>query len=120
MVRFHLPLATEQDTIFRAGGMYLLAQYFLKKEGKGGDLNFEDLERVYSDLNLLNMNVAERLRHAEHTESSVNAIVLLDVFTQTLPMVIDSQLTEIRYLFTPYFDRPGLTQAEIQQDTSHQ
>ena len=102
MVRFHLPLATEQDTIFRASGMYLLAQYFRQKQGSPAVLNFDGLEEIYSEMNLLNMNVAERLRHAERTESSVNAIVLLDVFTQTLPMVIDCQLEEIRYLFTPY------------------
>jgi hypothetical protein len=40
----------------------------------------------------------------------VNAIVLLDVFTQTLPMVIDSQLDEIRYLFAPYLEPTGLIQ----------
>jgi hypothetical protein len=113
MVRFHLPLASEQDTIFRAGGMYLLAQYFKQKQGMGGALDFEDLDRIYSHMNLLNMNVAQRLRHSDRTESSVNAIVLLDVFTQTLPMVIDSQLEEIRYLFAPYLEQWAPIQEEI-------
>ncbi|PIP41969.1 MAG: hypothetical protein COX19_02210 [Desulfobacterales bacterium CG23_combo_of_CG06-09_8_20_14_all_51_8] len=113
MVRFHLPLASEQDTIFRAGGMYLLAQYFRQKQGLGGELNFDYLDRIYSNMNLLNMNVVERLRHADRTESSVNAVVLLDVFTQTLPMVIDSQLAEIRYLFAPYLENSSPTQEEI-------
>lgn len=102
MVRFHLPLATEQDTIFRVGGMYLMAQYFRQKQGLNGALGFDGLEEIYSDMNLLNMNMAERLRHVNLTESAVNAIVLLDVFTQTFPMFMDSQLAEIRYLFAPY------------------
>ena len=105
MVRFHLPLATEADTIFRAGGMYLLAQYFMKQQAKVEEMSFGGLDRIYNNLNLLNMNVAERLRNAKHTESSVNAIVLLDVFTQTFPIAIDSQLDEIRYLFAPYLEQ---------------
>lgn len=102
MVRFHLPLSTEQDTIFRAGGMFLLSQYFRQKQGLAAGLNFDGLEKLYNAMNLVNMNIAERLRHVERSESAVNAIVLLDVFTQTLPMVIDSQLEDIRHLFTPY------------------
>ena len=102
MVRFHLPLATEQDTVFRAGGMYLMAQYFRQRQGMNGVLSFDGMEEIYSNMNLLNMNVAERLRHVNLTESSVNAIVLLDVFTQTFPLFMDSQLAEIRHLFAPY------------------
>lgn len=112
MVRFHLPLATEQDTIFRAGGMFLLAQYFIQKQGAGKALDLAGLERIYSHMNLLNINMAERLRYAGRTESSVNAIVLLDVFAQTMPTVIDSQLAEIRYLFEPYLSHPDAVQPE--------
>ncbi len=111
MVRFHLPLATEADTIFRASGMYLLAQYFMKQQNLLREVSFDGLSRIYSNLNLLNMNMAERLRHADFTESSVNAIVLLDVFTQTFPMAIESQLEEIRYLFAPYLEPATACQA---------
>jgi hypothetical protein len=31
MARFHLPLASEEETIYRATTMYLLAQYFLRE-----------------------------------------------------------------------------------------
>ena len=33
MARFHLPFASNEETVYRATSMYLLAQYFLKKEG---------------------------------------------------------------------------------------
>jgi len=112
MVRFHLPLATEEDTVFRAGGMFLMAQYFLKRNGLNGALNFSGLEHIYKNMNLLNMNIAERLRNGASAESSVNAITLLDVFTHTLPMAFDDQLEEMRHLFEPYLsgrtgDAPG-------------
>ena len=107
MVRFHLPLATEEDTVFRAAGMFLLAQYFLEKKGPGGELNLQGLKQIYNNMNLLNMNVAERLRNAACTDSPINAIVLLDVFALTMPLLIEEQLEEIRYLFAPYFFRPA-------------
>ncbi|HDZ87333.1 MAG TPA: hypothetical protein ENH38_01780, partial [Nitrospirae bacterium] len=34
MVRFHLPFATLQETVFRMVSMYLMAQYFRKMEGR--------------------------------------------------------------------------------------
>ena len=102
MVRFHLPLATEEDTVFRAGGMFLMAQYFLKKNGLDGALNFSGLAHIYKNMNLVNMNIAERLRNGTCAESSVNAISLLDVFTHTLPMAFDDQLEEMRHLFEAY------------------
>lgn len=106
MVRFHLPLATGEETLFRASGMFLLAQYYLREKKTVGDLNFDGLKQIYENMNMVNMNVAERLRNASCTESSVNAIVLLDAFAHTMPILIEEQLDELRHLFTPYFTRP--------------
>ncbi len=103
MVRFHLPMATQDDTIFRATGMYMLAQYFLRKEGQRDDFELHGLKQIYNNLHLLNIKIAERLRSAAKTDSSINAIILLDVFTYALTYVIEDQLEEIRHLFIPYF-----------------
>lgn len=106
MVRFHLPLATEEDTIFRASGMFLLAQYFLKERCSNQDLDLHGLKQIYNNMNMLNINMADRLRNATCNESSINAIILLDVFAHTMPFVIEEQLEEIRHLFAPYFSNP--------------
>lgn len=102
MVRFHLPLASEEATIFRATGMYLLAQYFLRKEGQKNDFELTGLKQIYNNMHLLNIHIAERLSNATRTDSSVNAIIILDVFTHALPYVIEDHLEEIRHLFAPY------------------
>ena len=102
MVRFHLPMANKQETLFRAAGMYLLAQFFLRKDGHTEDSELHGLTQIYKNLNVLNIHVAERLRSATRTDSSLNAIIILDVFTQALPFVIDDHLNEMRYLFEPY------------------
>ncbi|KKK91872.1 hypothetical protein LCGC14_2708580, partial [marine sediment metagenome] len=49
------------------------------------------------------IKIAERLRSAAQTDSSINAIISLDVFTYALTFGIEDKLEEIRHLFTPYF-----------------
>lgn len=102
MARFHLPLASEESTIYRAAAMYLLAQFFLRREGKASDPGLAGLGKIYENLHLVNLHIAKRLKDATKTDSSVNAVVLLDSFTCTLPYVIEEHLDEIAYLFSAY------------------
>ena len=104
MARFHLPLASEEETIYRVTSMYLLAQYFRKLEGKESDLELDGLTRIYEEMQEVNTSMASRLRAATETDSSVNAIVLLDIYAKTLPLVIEESLEEIRYLFSSYLN----------------
>jgi hypothetical protein len=103
MARFHLPLATEEDTIFRAASMYLLAQYFRGREGRRQDLGFAGLTTIYDNLHQINIGIANRLRSAFRSDSSVNAVIVLDMFAKAMPYVVKDELEEIRYLFAPYF-----------------
>jgi hypothetical protein len=99
MARFHLPLSTEQETIYRASSLYLLAQYFKYKKGLEPDLELDGLNKIYSTLHEINTYIAKRLRHASQNDSAVNAVVLLDMFAKTLPYVIEESLEELKYLF---------------------
>jgi len=104
MAWFHLPLASEEETILRATSMYLLAQYYKQKEGWIADFEFEGLARIYLNMQIVNLSIAKRLREAVITDSSINALVLLDNFAQTLPFVIEESLEEIRHLFSPFLN----------------
>lgn len=104
MARFHLPLASSEETLFRATGMYLLAQFFLAKEGKPQDSDFGGLTRLYQNMHLLNVSIAERLRSATRTDSSINAVIVLDLLTHAISFVIEDHLQEIRHLFDPYLE----------------
>ncbi|MDT8334133.1 MAG: hypothetical protein RQ753_00390 [Desulfurivibrionaceae bacterium] len=103
MARFHLPLSSEEETVFRASGMYLLAQYFRKREGQSEDCELRGLARIYDDLHRLNVSIARRLRHATKEDSSLNAMTVLDIFTHTFQCVIEEELAELRQPFAPYF-----------------
>lgn len=47
MARFHLPLASEEETIYRAASMYLLAQYLRANDGKQVDINLTRSAEIY-------------------------------------------------------------------------
>jgi hypothetical protein len=102
MVRFHLPLSTREDTIFRVTGMYLIAQYFLQQEGNPVDFKLTGLRTIYDNMHQVNKHITERLRSASITDSSINAVILLDMFTHSVPIVIEDQLEKIRDWFSPY------------------
>jgi len=102
MARFHLPLASEEETIYRATSMYLLAQYFRHRQGKDFDTQMQGLVEIYRNLAVINREMAERLREICNRDSTVNAIILLDLFTKALPDTIEDSLEEIKYLFAAY------------------
>lgn len=102
MARFHLPLATEEETIYRATGMYLLAKYILRSEGKSANLELVGLQKIYDNLHTLNTSIANRVRSATEADSSANAVVLLDMLAHLVPIAIDDRLEEIQHLFESY------------------
>jgi hypothetical protein len=104
MARFHLPFASTAETIWRATSTYLLAQYFKQQAGGEPDLVFADLIRFYNEIRIVNSAFTKRLRSACKGDSMVNAIVILDMFAQSMPSAIDESLAEIRYLFVPYLN----------------
>lgn len=104
MARFHLPLASEEETIYRSTSMYLLAQYFKFREEGKADFSLKGLETIYKNISIVNTFIVDRLRGASKTDSSVNAIVMLDIYARIMPYVIEDSLEDIRYLFAHYLD----------------
>ena len=104
MARFHLAMATEEETIYRATSMYLLAQYFRHKRGAVPDLSLEGLRRRYQRLHEINVAMAARLSSSVDKDGSVNAVILLDLFAKTMPYSVADSVAELEYLFHPYFD----------------
>lgn len=101
MARFHLPLASEEETIFRATATYMLCQYFVNNNGGEADFEMKGLENIYHKMHEVNMTMAMRLRKAAGADSSINAIVLLDLFAKAMPYFLHQSLEGIRYLFQP-------------------
>lgn len=101
MARYHLPFSSTEETIYRVVSTYLLAQYFLRQQGKAADTGLEGLKARYRELQQVNAGMAARLGaiRLQDGDSSVNALVLLDLFAQSLPDSIDAQLKELQPAF---------------------
>lgn len=102
MARFHLPFANALETVYRATSMYLLAQYFLRIHGQKADLELDGLKKIYSNIQIINKAMIDRLRAITDRDVALNALVILDTFAQTVPLIIDESLDEISHLFIPY------------------
>lgn len=105
MARFHLPLASAAETIYRSASMYLMAQYFLWKAGKRVDLDLTGLALIYENMHLVNTSIAERFVAASKSDSSIDAVVQLDIYAMTFLGIFEEPLEEIRPLFRSFF--PG-------------
>ena len=102
MARFHLPLASEDETIYRASSTFLLAQYFLFKEGKAYSCDLDGLTKIYAEMKVVNRGLARRVKAAISEDAAVNGIILLDLLTQSVTWSIEDGLEGLRYLFKRY------------------
>jgi len=99
MVRFHLPFASIEETVFRSASSYLLGQYFKLKAGKEPDWDMSNLTDIYNSIQVVNQGMAARMRSAVDKDANLNALVVLDVFAKELPFSIEKRLQDLEYLF---------------------
>jgi hypothetical protein len=96
MARFHLPFASEAETVYRSVCMFLLARELV---GAGEKPGFATLQDLYENLHVVNRDMSRRLGAATRTDPARNAMALLDSYTTLLPAALESQLAELKPLF---------------------
>jgi hypothetical protein len=96
MARFHLPFASEAETLYRSVSMFLLAR---ELAGTSGAQGFAALEELYVNLHVVNRDMSRRLGAATRTDPARNAMALLDAYTTLLPAALDCSLEEFKPLF---------------------
>lgn len=99
MAWFHWPFSTSDETIYRSLGTYLLAQHLRKQHGLEPDWELDGLRATYRHLRQVNLGMANRLRAAADRDSSVNAIVLLDLLAADTLYSIDQYQGELDAFF---------------------
>ena len=95
MARFHLPFASEAETLYRSVSMFLLARELTGASQAG----FAALEKLYENLHVVNRDMSRRLGAAAPTDPARNAMALLDAYTTLLPAALESSLEELKPLF---------------------
>ena len=108
LCRFHQPFATVEETIFRSTSMFLLAQYFLNRKYGSIPANLDRLDTIYGNVHTVNHYICKRLRQASRNDCSVNAMVILDMFTLAIQSAIKHNLKQLEPYFSIYTEDPVL------------
>ena len=104
MVRFHLPFASVDETIYRAVAMYLVAQYLRMRKGKKPDWELARLTDIYREIAKVNEGMTERLRHASTEDANVNAVAILSTQGGMIPMYLEDTLADMEHWFHGFID----------------
>ncbi|MAR92489.1 MAG: hypothetical protein SV765_07745 [Pseudomonadota bacterium] len=99
MAWYHQPFSTPEETMYRACTTYLFSNFIHKGKNKNKDFDFEALKRIYQNIHQINVHIAARIKNYSETDSALNAIVLLDLITNDLPIAVDEDLSELKKLF---------------------
>jgi len=100
MVRFHLPFASTEETIYRAVSMYLVNQYFKSQNGIDPDWKLNGLMDIYKKIHDVNITFFNRLSSLKGKDANVNALIILDNFANYINFSIDrKKLSKIKWMF---------------------
>jgi hypothetical protein len=105
MVRFHLPFATANDTIFRVVSMYLLTQYFRVHSGLTPDWSLDGLVKIYQEIGKVNKGMWGRLSKASNFDANVNALIVLSAFGESVRFSVKKELDNLAPFFTKNIDQ---------------
>lgn len=89
MLLFHQPLGDSEETLFRALGSYLVAQYLKSLKGHAADWKLDGLRQAYADLNQVNRSISQRIRLATEQDASSNSLILLDLLASEMLSLLD-------------------------------
>ena len=104
-VRFHLPFASLDETMYRAVAMYLVAQYFRMRRGREPDWELKHLAEDYQAVAVVNRGISDRIRAATAEDANVNAVIILSTQGGMIPSFLEDSLAGMEHLFRGYIDR---------------
>lgn len=103
MVRYHLPFAGEDETLYRAMGMYLVGQHLVEKQGGTPDWKMTGLQEIYDNVMEVNKHFLARLQNTPVKDVPLNAIISLDCFAMNVCFTLEGEpLSDMRKIFSVY------------------
>ncbi len=88
---FHLPFADLEETLHRLVGTYLIKQRLIYSEGKSEpDWDLRGIEKLYKELETVNIHFMNRLRDASSKDATSNALYIFVTLTSLIAMDINS------------------------------
>ena len=105
LVKFHLPFSTIEETEYRVFSMYLFSQLLLKRKGYEPDWDMNKLKTLYKEILTINQNIARKIADVEKKDTSINAVVVLNNFADSVSLSLDEdEVSEYELYFKNYFN----------------
>ncbi|HMK64721.1 MAG TPA: hypothetical protein VK564_02935 [Thermodesulfobacteriota bacterium] len=102
MARFHLPFASNEETIFRSTGSYLIGQYLKAKKNNQADFEINQLPKMYNRVSKINNEIIAHLRQQYYAhDANANALIMLENFAQIFSEFLPEELEE----FVPFYEQ---------------
>jgi hypothetical protein len=92
MAAFHIPFATDEETMYRALATYFIAQLLRERSGASPAWTLDGLKEAYRAVGLVNRAFAARMRAALTEDANANALVRLDLFAKAIPLDLEDWL----------------------------
>ncbi len=102
LARFHMPLASEAETMYRAASSYLLAQTFRQESGQEARFDLEGVVEIYQNLEIVNTALVSRLKASGEGELLAQCMMEWGMLSGMFPLRLDGLLKELRPLFSAY------------------
>lgn len=105
LVKFHLPFASIEETEYRVFSMYLFSQMLRERNGKKPDWEMKGVAEMYKDIIQLNQNIAKRIADLEKRDTSINAVVVLNNFADSVSFTLDeNDLSDFEEYFKDFLE----------------
>ncbi|MFO7736823.1 MAG: hypothetical protein R6W70_11495 [bacterium] len=113
MLRFHTPFSSDYETAYRALSMYLLGEYFMKKNGVKKDISLSGLSNMYHEIRVVNKNIINRFNTLKQKDATINALINLDCFATNVALSIDNTMfDDLEILYKSYYKNPKIKKSE--------
>jgi hypothetical protein len=99
MVRFHLPFASMDESLYRHVTSYLLQQYFEYTSGKRPDIDLQEMKRKNELVDQVNRGIIDRIEGFVEGDANKNALVILNTLGMIIKFGIDERLEQFKHLF---------------------
>lgn len=99
LVKYHLPFASIDETEFRVFSMYMLAQFLAMKKNIKADWEMKKLKQLYEDIQSINRNIAQRIADLEKLDASINSVIVLNNFADSVSFSLEENLSNFEKLF---------------------
>jgi hypothetical protein len=102
MARFHLPVSTDDETMYRAISMYLMSRFVVRRKGKTSGLELNGLLRIYRNVEQVNKAMSSRLSPVCRNDAIMAGLVWLNEYARRMPLAMEEYLDRLHPLFATY------------------